>query len=120
MATAGCRFSLGMTFSSEAEKDAIKLRVDSARRILFPDESTSQRPDNAALLNAMLDIVLSIPSTAPGPLHHSVHSFLLGHSRYVYYTLINVSRPNNFITYSRHTMYHTPVRVYAHACIVIE
>ena len=93
MATAGCRFSLGMTFSSEAEKDAVKLRVDSARRILFPDESTSQRPDNAALLNAMLDIVLSIPSTAP---------FLLGHSRYMYYTFINVSRPNNFITYSRH------------------
>ena len=44
MATAGCRFSLGMTFSSEAEKDAVKLRVDSARRILFPDESTSRRP----------------------------------------------------------------------------
>ena len=58
METAGCSFSLEMTFSSEAEKDAFKLRVDSARRILFPDESTSQRPDNAALLNAMLDIVL--------------------------------------------------------------
>ena len=54
MATVGCRFSLGMTFSSEAEKDAVKLRVDSARRILFPDESTSQRPDNAALLNARI------------------------------------------------------------------
>ncbi|KAL5496423.1 hypothetical protein EMCRGX_G012703 [Ephydatia muelleri] len=39
MATAaGCRFSLGMTFSSEAEKDAFKLRVDSARRIYTGDE----------------------------------------------------------------------------------
>ena len=64
-----------MTFSSEAEKDAVKLRVDSARRILFSDESTSQRPDNAALLNAMLDIVLSIPSTAPSTIQ-STPSFL--------------------------------------------
>ena len=75
MATAGCRFSLGMTFSFEAEKDAFKLRVDSARRILFPYESTSQRPDNAALLNAMLDIVLSIQSTTPSTIQ-STHSFL--------------------------------------------
>eukprot|EP00731_Ephydatia_muelleri_P022377 Em0014g968a len=74
-AAAGCRFSLGMTFSSEAEKDAFKLRVDSARRILFPYESTSQRPDNAALLNAMLDIVLSIQSTTPSTTQ-STHSFL--------------------------------------------
>ncbi|KAL5487001.1 hypothetical protein EMCRGX_G019553 [Ephydatia muelleri] len=66
MATAaGCRFSLGMTFSSEAEKDAFKLRVDSARRILFPYESTSQRPD----------IVLSIQSTTPSTTQ-STHSFL--------------------------------------------
>ncbi|KAL5509124.1 hypothetical protein EMCRGX_G004425 [Ephydatia muelleri] len=64
-----------MTFSSEAEKDAFKLRVDSARRILFPYESTSQRPDNAALLNAMLDIVLSIQSTTPSTTQ-STHSFL--------------------------------------------
>eukprot|EP00731_Ephydatia_muelleri_P002848 Em0001g2848a len=74
-AAAGCRFSLGMTFSSEAEKDAFKIRVDSARRILFPYESTSQRPDNAALLNAMLDIVLSIQSTTPSTTQ-STHSFL--------------------------------------------
>ncbi|KAL5517552.1 hypothetical protein EMCRGX_G003114 [Ephydatia muelleri] len=74
-AAAGCRFSLGITFSSEAEKDAFKLRVDSARRILFPYESTSQRPDNAALLNAMLDIVLSIQSTTPSTIQ-STHSFL--------------------------------------------
>eukprot|EP00731_Ephydatia_muelleri_P037275 Em0434g1a len=64
-----------MTFSSVAEKDAFKLRVDSARRILFPYESTSQRPDNAALLNAMLDIVLSIQSTTPSTIQ-STHSFL--------------------------------------------
>ncbi|KAL5509979.1 hypothetical protein EMCRGX_G005436 [Ephydatia muelleri] len=31
-----------------------------------------------------------------------VHSFFLGHSRYVYYTFINVSRLHNFVTY-RHT-----------------
>ena len=74
MATSGCRFSLGMTFSSE-EKDAFKLRVDSARHILFPDESTSKWPDNAALLNAMLDIVLSIPSTNPSSIQ-STDSFL--------------------------------------------
>ncbi|KAL5502884.1 hypothetical protein EMCRGX_G009733 [Ephydatia muelleri] len=43
-------FSLGMTFSSEAEKDAVKLRVDSARRILFPDEwvITDARHDSSA------------------------------------------------------------------------
>eukprot|EP00731_Ephydatia_muelleri_P022271 Em0014g862a len=79
----GCRFWLGMAFSSEAEKDAFKLRVDSARRILFPYESTSQRPDNAALLNAMLDMHCAF-DPIDDPLHHPVHSFFLGHSRHIY------------------------------------
>ena len=109
MATAGCRFSIGMIFSSEAEKDAFKLRVDSARRILFPYESTSQRPDNAALLNAMLDIVLSIPSTTPSTIQ-STHSFLDTAGTCTIF--INVSRLHNFVTYR-----HTPVRVGPKSCV---
>ena len=71
MATSGLRFTLGMTFSSQEEKDTFKAKIDAARRILFPEDSASKRPDNTALLNAMLDLVVSIPPTVPSTLQPS-------------------------------------------------
>ena len=68
------RHCLGMTFSSQ-EEDTFKARIDAARRILFLEDSASKRPDKTALLNVMLDFVVSISPTVPSTLQPT-QSFL--------------------------------------------
>ena len=65
------RFSFGVNFASQEDKDAFLHRLGEARRVL-------KQPDNTVLLNAMLDLVLAAPSPAttgstgpsvPAPMH---------------------------------------------------
>lgn len=76
MATSGFRVTLGMTFSTEEEKDAFKRRLEDARSALFPEENVSKRPDNTALLNAMLDLVMANPSSVTTNTLQTPQSFL--------------------------------------------
>ena len=51
------RFSFGVNFASQEDKNAFLYRLGEARKIL-------KQPDNTALLSAMLDLVLATPSPA--------------------------------------------------------
>lgn len=55
--SAAFRFSFGVNFASQEDKDAFLQRLCEARRVL-------KQPDNTALLSAILDLVLATPSPA--------------------------------------------------------